>query len=158
MPNMADKIHLEYRLTGVGWAECRLTMGQVQAVATASYFSDALGDFARAVVDIIDGKRSAKFQFAEEPGEYEWKLQRQRDNLRCVLKWFPDGGTPLASNRSKTRLDITLPMVDFIRAVDTMLSDVLATYGLDGYWEQWVEHGFPLSSHERIRAYVAAID
>ena len=41
-------VEFSYELTGAGWAECTLRIGEQCVTVTASYLSDALGDLAAA--------------------------------------------------------------------------------------------------------------
>lgn len=47
---------------------------------TASYLSDALSEFLRAVNYMLAGGKDITFSFDEEPGEYRWLLSRKPNN------------------------------------------------------------------------------
>jgi len=149
-----DDVSIKYLLTGSGWAECRIRFGKHQATVTASYLPDALGDFARAVVRLIDGAPSAKFSFAEEPGQYAWTLQHRGDRLRCVVKWYAEYGWD-PDRRSKKRFEAEAPFCDFLAAFNLALQGLLAQYGPAGYRERWVAHAFPSAEADRIGEFLS---
>lgn len=154
---VSHPVRLEYRILFLGQAEFRITAGDFSAIATASYVSDALGDFARAVVAIIDGQRSSRVLFIEEPGEFEWKLNRRGDLLHCILSWDPEPVPDRMVERWERKLDVMVSWSEFVCAVKSMLANVLLSYGFDGYWEQWHQCGFPLSAQARIIEYTEMI-
>jgi hypothetical protein len=55
---MPSEVDLHYDLTGTGWSECRVSIGDSRCDLTASYLSDALGDLAAAVEDVLRWPRS----------------------------------------------------------------------------------------------------
>lgn len=67
---MDAAIEFHYELTGTGWAECNISIGGSRCELTASYLSDALGDFASAIEDLLRWDTDARARFVEEPGEY----------------------------------------------------------------------------------------
>jgi hypothetical protein len=79
-----------YRPEGAGWSEGWLAIGDQFVDATASYLTDALGDFLRAVLDIARGEATARATWAEEPGEYCWIFDRSGDLVRVRVLEFPD--------------------------------------------------------------------
>jgi len=50
---MSPGVEFRYQLAGTGWSECRLSIGDTRCEITASYLSDALGDLAAAVEDVL---------------------------------------------------------------------------------------------------------
>jgi hypothetical protein len=72
---MSAEIDLHYELTGTGWSECRVVIGESRCDLTASYLSDALGDLAAAVEDVLRWPGvDARAVFVEEPGEFGWRF------------------------------------------------------------------------------------
>jgi hypothetical protein len=70
----AVSVSFAYHLVGSGWAECTIAVDEQHATMTASYLSDAFGDLLGAVIRMVDGQPEATASFAEEPGEYRWRV------------------------------------------------------------------------------------
>ena len=143
-----SKFELEYRLTGTGWASCRVAINEKSTKVTASYLSDGLGELADAIRHISAGGETAKCSFDEEPGEYRWifnKLINQR--IRIVLLFFDElwGGKP--DTEGQLLVDELCDLRELDIATKIMLENVLLENGLDGYKEKWSEHDFPLDSY-----------
>jgi hypothetical protein len=84
-------VAVKYDLTGTGGSECFVEIGDQQAHLTASYLSDALGDLLHAVVALLRGGKEAGASFAEEPGEYRWRLRRRgSDQVSIRILWFEE--------------------------------------------------------------------
>jgi len=75
---MAAGVQLHYELTGTGWSECRLEIGDVHRELTACYLSDALGDLAGAIEDVLRGRASTRGLFSSRSpaniGGASWRL------------------------------------------------------------------------------------
>src|SRR6266571_1195228 len=116
---MPDDVSFNYRLTGTGWSEGRLVIGEEFADATASYLSDALGDLLRAVLALAEDSETARASWDEEPGEYRWIFERSGDRVRVRLLEFPEWraivDAPDAEGR--TLLDASCPLGDLVAAV-----------------------------------------
>jgi hypothetical protein len=79
---MSSEVEFLYELTGTGWSECRLSIGDARCEVTASYLSDALGELASAVEDVLRWPGvDARAVFVEEPGEYRWRFLHYRHFL-----------------------------------------------------------------------------
>jgi hypothetical protein len=82
-------ISVQYNLTGAGWSECIVEIGDQQAHLIASYLSDALADLLDAVTDLVRGADEVTASFTEEPGEYRWRFRRVPQDRLCVrILWF----------------------------------------------------------------------
>lgn len=145
-------VSFSYQLVGSGWAECTLIIGEQQATISASYLSDAFGDLLRAVIRLVEGQPEATASFAEEPGEYRWRLRRKEpDRLLIRILEFPrlwrdrpdEEGTPL--------LDAECRLRTFAGAVFSESQRLLENPGQEGYVSAWVNHEFPLENHETLR-------
>jgi len=137
-------VTFRYELTGRGWADCTLQIGDRSVTASASYLSNALDDFARAVVAILNGDASASAEFTEEPGHFTWQFDRtDGDDLRVRLFWsLPrwndeahDPGTPL--------FDETCRLRTFAAQLLSELQRLQSQHGPAGYKDLWVLHEFP---------------
>jgi hypothetical protein len=148
-------MNLTYELTGSGWACCKIETVDSTASVTASYLGDALGDFANAVVNLLQGDKSARFSFDEEPGEFRWILERQAESISIRILEFKHlwGNEP--DEEGTILLNTSVPFIEFLRAVNKMLQSVLEKYGTHGYKKKWVEHDFPLAQFETIQKHSA---
>ena len=139
---------------GAGWAECEISIDDKIYVLTASYLEDALGNLADATLRIAQGEESAYAIFAEEPGEYKWKLQKINEKeVSIEILWFTDWrGLRPSDQEGKTILKFESSLLLFVRRVIICLSDALNEYGLEGYKKRWVEHEFPLKVYNELRS------
>lgn len=142
-----DDVHFSYRLTGVGWAEADLRIGDQSARLTASYVGDALGELLRGALALARGASQVKVSWAHEPGEFRWTLVRQHDAsvdvqiLRLHLR--PEEAYPGA--RYEPGREVLTARCDtqgFCQAIARGAQAALNEYGLDGYKECW-DHDFP---------------
>lgn len=153
---MSEDIIVDYKLTGTGWSECKLSIHGQTCTVTASYLSDALRELIGGVNHILSGCNETKFSFDEEPGEYRWLLRRLDDGAVSVLiLWFPElwGDAPDADG--KAIFEATCQIRAFAQTLSTSLDGLLAEHGLEGYKDKWVEADFPLAE---FRALCALLD
>ena len=128
---------LRYELTGTGWADCTIEIGEATATATASYLSDALDDLAGAIVALLGGQQESSATFSEEPGEYIWEFARHGSDTVMIRIRFIGGADERPVFEAHTRLRT------FAGALLAELQRLLRDYGKDGYKERWVLHDFP---------------
>lgn len=137
-------ISVQYNLTGAGWSECIVEIDDQQAHLTASYLSDALADLLDAVTAVVRGANEATASFTEEPGEYRWRFRRvSQCRLYVCILWFDQIFSDRADGEGKIILEAECRLQTFAGAVLSASQQVLATHGLDGYRERWVNHDFP---------------
>jgi hypothetical protein len=150
---MPGGVEFSFRLTGTGWAEGRIAVGDSFATPTASYLSDALGDLIRAVRALLEGAEDARASWEEEPGEYRWVFQRSGSEVRMRLLAFPDVYDDGPDEDGQALLDVTCLVTDLALAVASGAQRVLDQLGPDEYQQRWVEHPFPtddLTALERL--------
>jgi hypothetical protein len=137
-------VEFHYELTGTGWSECRVAIGDTWCQVTASYLSDALGDLAGVVEDVLRWPGvDARVVFVEEPGEYRWRFVASgNDGVRVKVIEFPDWGAT-ADEAGRVILDAECGRQAIGKAVAAELRRLLAVHGLDGYREKWVNYDFP---------------
>ena len=138
------QLTIEFQVTGVGWAECKVADEVSACTVTGLYLSDALRHLVLAATAVLSQFSRVTFRFDEEPGEYRWVISSPRINeIELTILEFHElwGEKPDAEG---TLLFHTkcLPLT-FSEAVYKAASDVLATLGESGYAEQWSEHPFP---------------
>src|SRR5690349_3731380 len=93
------QIHIDYRLTGSGWAECVVSSDGESCQLTASYLSDALRNLVLAANSVLAGFSALTFGFDDEPGEFRWVITAPRlGEIQIEILAFPElwGGKPNA--------------------------------------------------------------
>jgi len=141
---MAAAVDFHYELTGTGWSECRVSIGDVRCEVTASYLSDALGELASAVEDVLRWPGvDARAVFVEEPGEYRWRfVAAGEERVRVRIIEYPDWGGR-EDEAGKTIFDAECGRRALGQAVAAELRRLLGVHGLHGYRAKWVNNDFP---------------
>jgi hypothetical protein len=148
---------IDYKLTGAGWAECIVEANGQKASLSASYLSDALGELLRAAVNLLEGVRGNTVSFAEEPGEYRWRLIRvDSEQIHVSVLSFDKlwGNEP--DEAGNLVFQTVCPVREFAAAVASAAQRILDEYGVDGYREQWVNYDFPTDRLLRIQDLLAS--
>ncbi len=139
---------ITFELTGIGWLECRIQVGESRANVTASYISDAPGDFLTAVMAIVRGNPSATITFWDEPGSYHWILERiTSERVRIQILGFP-GKYALFYDECLLR--------DFAVEVVSAFDRLRQKYGEAGYLAKWIRSKFPTERLEELRGLLEA--
>lgn len=141
-------IEVQYKLVGTGWSECVLDVDGHTCTVTASYLSDALGEFVKAVNHILGGGNEAKFSFDEEPGEYRWILKRTEDDALLIkIIEFPELWGNKDDSEGKVIFEVTCPAHAFGKALLVSLNDLLDEYDITGYKEKWLDAEYPVEQY-----------
>lgn len=149
-------VRLHYELTAPGWADCTLQIGDRTVTASASYLSNALDDFARAVVGILKGDASASAEFTEEPGHFTWKFDRTDDeNVRVRLFWSLPRWNDEHHDPSTPLFDETCRLRTFAGQLLSELQRLQAQHGQRGYKELWVNHEFPVKRLTQLKSFLS---
>lgn len=153
------KLSISYKLVGSGWAECDIFVDGKTVTITASYLGDAFGEITRATLEIAKGAKLQYAIFPEEPGEFRWKLVRKRGkDLEVEILWFEEWNFfRKEDEKGKRILEFECSIEQFVRRIVICLSEVLNNYGVEGYKEMWVEHGFPMKDYEELRKVLTEI-
>src|SRR6185437_14618089 len=139
-----------YDLTGIGWVDCTIEIGEATATATASYLSDALDELAGAVVALLRGNEQSTATFVDEPGEYRWEFARERsDGVRIRIRFLGAGSVNYPIFEAETLLGT------FAGALLSELERLLREYGTAGYKERWVRHDFPERRIDELKTLLA---
>jgi hypothetical protein len=151
---VAAEVTFTYRLTGTGWADADVRVGEASAHASASYLGDALGELLDAVLAVAEGAATARASWDEEPGEYRWLLDLDGTELRVRLLDFREwrGVVESPDEEGEVLFDQRCDLNEFGAAVVAAARGVIDEYGIDGYREKWVEHDFPLEQLTRLEA------
>lgn len=145
-------ISFAYDLVGSGWAECTVAVDETHATVTASYLSDAFGDLLGAVIRIVEGQPEATASFAEEPGEYRWRLFRKEpDRLLIRVLEFPQLWGNRPDEEGRVLFEAECRLRTFAGAVLAESQRLLEKHGPEGYLGMWHKHGFPLEKQEKLR-------
>ena len=145
--------NISYKLIGPGWADCLIVHGDESKSLSASYLEDAQGNLAEATLRIARGEKLAYAIFAEEPGEYRWKLSRKEsDQITVEILWFEEWNSlRVSDDKGNPYFSFECSKMEFVRCVIDCLSDVLREYGSDGYAVKWILHEFPSDKYEKLR-------
>lgn len=145
-------VSVQYTLAGAGWSECICVIDDQQACLKASYLSDALADLLDAVAVVVRGADQAVAFFTEEPGEYRLRFTRMSQDRLCIcILWFNEIWSDRPDSEGEVVLEVECRLRTFAGAVLSASQQVLATYGLEGYREKWINYGFPVKSHAKLR-------
>lgn len=147
---ISNPVEFHYRLRGTGWSEAFIGVAGQWANPTASYLGDALGELLEAVDQLLDGASSATVVWEEEPGEYEWRLEREDDLVEVSI-------CSRVHQPSKIIFDARPTLIDFAAAVASGARTVLDAEGEIGYKRAWVEHPFPTATLESIEQKLSGI-
>jgi hypothetical protein len=150
---MSSEVEFRYELTGTGWSECHLSIGEARCEVTASYLSDALGELASAVEDVLRWPGvDARAVFMEEPGQYRWRfLGAGPRRVRVKIIEFPDW-KDMDDSAGKVIFDAECDRWLLGESVAKELRRLLTVHGLRRYREQWVNSDFPIHRLEAIEA------
>jgi hypothetical protein len=143
-----NDVEFDFRLTGTGWCEARLQIGEEWAGLTASYLGDALGDLVRGTLAIArsgNDDAAVLVHWEEEPGEFRWVLTPRGDYLDVQVLWL---GDPAGAQEKLHRL---CSRSAFYNAIAQGAQAVLDEHGLDGYKARWIQHDFPLEPLEQLQ-------
>lgn len=146
-------LSISYKVTGAGWAECVIVADKKSIVLTASYLDDALGNLAEATLSIAEGEKLAYAVFAEEPGEFRWKISKTNDKevLVEILEFDDWEDFRQTDEKGKVIFEFECELLQFVRKIITCLSEVLNENGLEGYIKKWLMHEFPLKTYNELR-------
>ena len=143
---------LEYEITGAGWADATIHGKDSSANVSASYLSDALGNFARGILAVLHDTGEARFSFDEEPGEFRWIFKKIEDSkYRLTILEFHELWGNKPDIKGKKVFEETCSSHEFGMMALKALEDVLYHHGEKGYKEKWIEHEFPMSELNQIR-------
>jgi hypothetical protein len=145
------RLTIDYRITGLGWAECKVTNEAGSCTVAASYLSDALRHLVLAATAVLSYFSRVSFSFAEEPGEYRWVIASPRLNeIELKILDFPQLSDDKPDSEGTMLFHTKCLPLTFADAVYKAANEVLTTLGEEGYAEQWSEHPFPTSQFQEL--------
>lgn len=132
-------IRFSCELRSHGWARATINGEHSEVTVTASYLSDALGDFISAVEGLFRAEHS-ECVWEEEPGEFRWKFRRE--GPRCIVEVLRnDENAPLFLGEDR--------LLHFGAEVSSAFQELLEKWGAQGYLEKW-GHPFPEKAHRDV--------
>jgi hypothetical protein len=152
---LSDHFKLNYKITGQGWAACDVELGEQKVVATASYLDDTFGQLVSATLLLRQGAHMSCVSFPEEPGEYRWvfeKIPCESGGVRIRIWVFPELWSYLPESEGEKILDGVVEAKLFFRSMLSMIENVYAEYGEQGYKEKWNgdEMPFPMELYNEL--------
>lgn len=136
---------IDYRITGLGWADCEIADESSTCTVSASYLGDALGNLVLAACAALRFFGRVSFSFEEEPGEYRWVITSPRLNeIELRIYEFAESWASKPDSEGRLLFATKCLPLTFAEAVQVTARKVLAEHGESGYAEQWSEHPFPL--------------
>ncbi|MCC7037934.1 MAG: hypothetical protein IT560_11595 [Alphaproteobacteria bacterium] len=144
-------MNIDYKLTGLGWAECAIEINRTQCTTTASYLSDCLKYFIDATCSILKGNDESRFSFDEEPGEYRWILHSLSENtVKITIIAFAELWGEMADSDGTVIFQAETSKHSFATELKAALDRLLVLHGVEGYKEKWNEHEFPIISYQEL--------
>jgi len=163
--DMSQNVSFTYVLTGTGWAEAMIKIGDNEIKMDISYLCDPLTDFLMALY-AINPVNLMKYSGAQrllhskflvtwlgESLSHELCLHYDSDGvLDIVIKSFDaDEKRP----KKKIVFADTCSYYEFLKAVIDSLSALLSKHGIVGYADTWAGHeGFPFVEFIKLRHYL----
>lgn len=149
-----------YKITTPGWATCKLETSNQQFSFDASWISDALGDFLKALW-LLNPDNNPEFYrnetectWYQEPGLTEWKfkisdIKSDVENLSIrVNQYFNDDGEGIPGTT-----ECTCNYDELIFSVVESLERLIQEIGLVGYREMWGGTDFPIGVYLMLKHY-----
>jgi hypothetical protein len=149
-----DKFTIKYELEDAGWAQASIDFQGDSVQMTASYLHDTLRELAEAAISIVNGAKTARVVFMDEPGEHQLLLCRLSDDkIEFEVRWFDDWESwgMLPADKYDVRLQGSTTIRRFRHEVLNVLWKIFEEYGAENYKEKWIEHEFPLNKYEELK-------
>jgi hypothetical protein len=133
---------LTYSLDNHGCANFAVSNGEPSLQISASYLSDALGDFARAARGVLRGMLEVAFQFVCEPGQHRFVIARRDEDILIQIFYLPREFA-VRLNKAELVLTAAADVRSFANVAINCLRRVLDEHGEEGYRRRWKNHEFP---------------
>jgi hypothetical protein len=148
----AGVIVLNYSLTGSGWAQCEIQIGEEKVTVTASYLTDALKHLIEALIHVsTKSLTEARTSFDEEPGEYRWVLTSDdQGTVHVKILEFQGLWSNDADSLGKQIFSATCTATELLNAAHSMCNELLEKDGLAGYEKKWANASFPIELYRRL--------
>ncbi len=134
----------EFRLTGSGWAEAEIGDEASHTNLTASYLSDALGDYSCTRFGAWSRvTRRLAAPGRRNPGEFRWTFRRNGDRVSLRLLQFDDAYEHRPDDAGRLIFETQQDTAVLARAIALGASQTLERYGEQGYEDLWGRFPFP---------------
>jgi hypothetical protein len=148
-------LEIDYRVERAGWALAKISDGEETIEMAASYLHDTLKELAESTLQIINGTKNARVVFMDEPGEYQFKLERSsNEDIKFCVYWFDDweswGMHP--SDKFKEVLSGICTIKRLKQQVTNVLWNIQKNMGEEKYKELWCKHEFPSELYKKLNA------
>ncbi|OAH59272.1 MULTISPECIES: hypothetical protein [Bacillaceae] len=149
-------MEFKYCLTGSGWATCFIEVNSQKFEFTASYLSDCLDDFLKALMYLnihcvpkYELKKQTECEWDGEPEGIVWSFElKEKWMLSLKVMYYED----LDDKENQELLIKTeYPYDDFLRKVVIEVDSLIKRNGLVVYREKWNEFDFPLSAFLKLK-------
>ena len=116
------------------------------------HVTDALGDFLRCVVQLLQGYDFAWCVWEDDPGEYKWLLRRHANLVEIRILRFPTSfsGYGAPEEWATTIFATTYPLLKFAVKVRNAVRRLASEVDADQYRLRW-RHEFPQQSFDTLR-------
>lgn len=145
---MTSTLRFDFNLAldSYGWADPVLEGFGQRVEMTASYLADALGDLLGALMTTVNGRRSTVCNWARDPGEWLWLLDRIDDEQVHleITGLTEDRFRAHFIGKGDLHLDAVLPLVDLVEAVTSGVRRCLEEVGAEEFSRRWRRHPFPM--------------
>jgi len=137
-------LNIEYRLTGTGWASCKLVSEDSSCLISASYLSDSLYKLVLSAISVCVGVNRISFGFDEEPGEFRWVIKHVEINeIEIQIRSFKELWSGKPDEDGEVLFQTRCRPITFAKLVHATAKVILDDIGETGYLEKWAEHPFP---------------
>ncbi|OIH95444.1 hypothetical protein [Curtobacterium sp. MCBA15_001] len=138
-----------------GWMPWTLSHGGRSLDIRVSYISDALEDMLEACVRLLDGSRSATFDWQGEPDVFRWVFTSTGDVVIVRLEHYVDDHEWRPELRPAILIDAEVGVVSFCRSVAAAVAQLLDDIGEERYRQEWGVH-FPTALLRRVQRRVVS--
>ncbi len=135
-------IYFTYHLGESGWADADISEGSGTITVSASYTTEALGDFLSAVTAALTSG-AGECSWDGEPQESRWQFSRTGNTIRVRLLKFDDIYRHVPESEGRLLFDATDEVLVFAAEVDNAARAVLHKYGEAEYLRRWASP-FPM--------------
>jgi len=150
-------VSFRFTLTGRGWADASLVIDDQSANLTSfSYLTDALGDFLRSALRLVQGSEQAEVWWEREPGGFAWKFTRDGVLVRVVITEYDTDTEEDPDEATRIVLSAACPLRDLAAAIAEGARNVLNEHGQEGYAAMWARYPFPMDELTALEDHLAA--
>lgn len=132
---MVNSLQLTYTLGNYGWADILFKQGYKEWGVPVSYLENTLSDLIVSAYNILQGSKEEMFRIDSEG--YLSLVLLKKDSLLITVD-TEDGAEK--TQVFTASIDLHEYCIEVIRVAQLILD----TYGLEGYFDMWIMHQFPV--------------